>query len=126
MKISNRTDSASIDWSRFKYMVFDVPNHHSSYRERYEHLGKFGHSFFLKNSELIRIYYMLEEYMAKHPCKYIEVAPKQHCKDTAHLEKIFQDIVDRGGEGIILRDPSSPYQPGRSPGYLKHKVRIDR
>ena len=39
-----------------------------------------------------------------------------------HLESVFQDIIDEGGEGIILRDPKAPYQPGRCPGYLKHKV----
>lgn len=39
-----------------------------------------------------------------------------------HLETFFQDIVDKGGEGIILRDPTATLQPGRAPGYLKHKV----
>lgn len=39
-----------------------------------------------------------------------------------HLEKYFQNTIDLGGEGIILRDPAAPYQPGRCPGYLKHKV----
>ena len=39
-----------------------------------------------------------------------------------HLEKIFQDIIDQGGEGIILRQPTAPYQGGRSAGFLKHKV----
>jgi len=38
------------------------------------------------------------------------------------MEKFFQDIIDVGGEGIILRNPKLPYQGGRSLGYLKHKV----
>ena len=46
------------------------------------------------------------------------------CQGTDHLEKIFQDIMDKGGEGIILRDPTSPFEAGRSRGYLKHKVRV--
>jgi len=41
-----------------------------------------------------------------------------------HLEKFLQDIIDKGGEGIILRDPVARIQPGRDPGYLKHKVTI--
>ena len=57
------------------------------------------------------------------PCKYVQVAEKQECEGTTHLEMVFQDILDKGGEGIILRDPDAPLQPGRSPGYLKHKVR---
>lgn len=40
----------------------------------------------------------------------------------SHLEQFFQDIIDQGGEGIILRNPASLYEPGRSTAYLKHKV----
>jgi len=64
------------------------------------------------------------EYFGQSPSKrpFIEVAPREICKDGTHLEKFYQDIMDRGGEGIILRDPKAAYQPGRSPGFLKHKV----
>ena len=54
--------------------------------------------------------------------KYIEIAEKEICIDTNHLEAVFQDIIDKGGEGIILRDPKAHFQIGRSPGFLKHKV----
>lgn len=54
--------------------------------------------------------------------QFIELAPKQVCQGVQHLNEFFQDIVDNGGEGIILRDPSSPFQSGRSAGFLKHKV----
>lgn len=54
--------------------------------------------------------------------RHLHVAPKQECIDMTHLESCFQDIIDQGGEGIILRDPMAPYKPGRSLGYLKHKV----
>ena len=53
---------------------------------------------------------------------YIEVVPKEECEGVQHMEKFFQDVVNKGGEGIILRDPQAAYQSGRSPGYLKHKV----
>lgn len=55
--------------------------------------------------------------------KYVSLAPYVVCKDTSHFEELYQDIIDQGGEGVILRDPLSPYQSGRSTGYLKHKVR---
>jgi DNA ligase-1 len=55
---------------------------------------------------------------------FVEVAPKQVCEGMNHMESFLQDIIDEGGEGIILRDPFSPYQPGRSSGYLKHKVHL--
>jgi len=63
------------------------------------------------------------DHFTKNPSSIIEVAPKVVCRDTHHMETFFQDVVDKGGEGIILRDPTAPYESGRSKGYLKHKVR---
>lgn len=40
MKIAQRMKHSEIDWTKFKYMVFDIPNHKGSYTERYEVLGK--------------------------------------------------------------------------------------
>ena len=53
---------------------------------------------------------------------FLEVAQKAVCSGTTHLEQFYQDVVDKGGEGVILRDPLEFLQSGRSPGYLKHKV----
>ena len=53
---------------------------------------------------------------------FLRVAEKAVCTGLPHLEAFYQDIVNKGGEGIILRGPKSAYRPGRSPGYLKHKV----
>ena len=60
--------------------------------------------------------------MKEHECKYIDIAEKVVCQGNEHLESFFQDVIDKGGEGIILRDPQAILQPGRSPSYLKHKV----
>lgn len=54
--------------------------------------------------------------------KHAEVANKEICKDVQHLEDFFQAVLKGGGEGVILRDPKSLYQPGRSASFLKHKV----
>jgi len=64
--------------------------------------------------------------MKDHPSKFIDIAEKVVCQGTNHLESFFQDVIDRGGEGIILRDPQSLLQPGRTTSYLKHKVRFPR
>jgi len=63
-----------------------------------------------------------ENYFSQHKHKVVEVAPKQVCENTDHFERFLQSVLDKGGEGVILRDPSSPYEHGRSKGYLKHKV----
>jgi len=54
--------------------------------------------------------------------KYLAVAEFIKCEGIGHLERVFQDILDGGGEGVILRNPESGYEPGNSHGYLKHKV----
>ena len=53
----------------------------------------------------------------------MELAPKRACTGVDHLDEYFQEVVDLGGEGVILRDPTSSYESGRSNGFLKHKVR---
>jgi len=63
-----------------------------------------------------------EEALKGESHRFIQIAAYTLCEGTDHLEKIFQDIMDQGGEGIILRDPSAPLQAGRSTGFLKHKV----
>jgi len=60
--------------------------------------------------------------LGKQEYKHIEVVPFERCEDMNHLQQFFQTVMDRGGEGIILRDPKAVLTPGRSPGYLKHKV----
>jgi len=39
MKIVTRSAEAETDWAKFKYKVFDLPNHKGAYGERYEALG---------------------------------------------------------------------------------------
>ena len=101
LKLSNQMEFSAIDWKNFKYMVFDVPNHSGTYAQRYARL---------------------EERLAGKGYKHIEIAQKVECKGMQHFEKVLQDFIDKGAEGIILRDPSEPYAPGRAKGYLKHKV----
>ena len=38
-KLSCKPDTSGLDWAKFRYMVFDIPNHPGSYRERYNLLG---------------------------------------------------------------------------------------
>ena len=38
-KISSKADLNTIDWKRFKYMVFDIPNLNAPYEQRYANLG---------------------------------------------------------------------------------------
>lgn len=121
MKLAHRTDHTRINWDAFKFMVFDSPISRGNYAERYAQLGTIMPSLpaYLFSYNLLSIANALQG----DAHKYVSLAPYVVCKDTTHLEKEFQDIIDQGGEGVILRDPVSPYQAGRSRGFLKHKVK---
>ena len=41
LKVSGRVESSLIDWTKFKYMVFDAPKHGGTYSDRYVSLGTF-------------------------------------------------------------------------------------
>jgi len=117
MKIAHRMDHDKIHWNSFRFMVFDIPTSKGTYSERYSQLCTYLRCTF----PVIHCLFAGDALGGKEH-RFIKIAPHTVCKDTDHLEKIFQDIMDQGGEGIILRDPWGPFESGRSSGFLKHKV----
>lgn len=108
-------DASKMNWDNFKYMVFDIPTHKGSYAERYADLG----TALIQASSLNMF---LVKQIEPRENKYIEIARNEVCTGMPHMERFLHDVIEKGGEGIILRDPSAPLQPGRSAAYLKHKV----
>lgn len=47
------------------------------------------------------------------------------CDNLEHLEEELGDILSRGGEGVMIRDPNSRYEGTRSNTLLKVKVMHD-
>jgi len=127
-KIAHRMDHMRVNWNAFKYMVFDLPTSKGSYSERYAQLCTYIYPTYMCVSARPRVTHYCTTITTSATAlgnknrKYVSLAPYVVCKDTSHFEELYQDIIDQGGEGVILRDPLSPYQSGRSTGYLKHKV----
>lgn len=44
------------------------------------------------------------------------------CKGKGHLESSLQNILNSGGEGVVLQKKASLYKPGRSETVIKLKV----
>jgi len=121
MKIAHRMDHDKIHWNSFRFMVFDIPTSKGNYQERYQQLRT--HSYPpLPPTTTLHSLCKSEAAIGRKTHRFTSLAPYTLCEGTDHLEKIFQDIMDQGGEGIILRDPSAPFEVGRSRGFLKHKV----
>lgn len=52
------------------------------------------------------------------------MAPRVLAKDSKHMNKSVERIIDQEGEGAVLRKVASLYIPGRSTSLFKLKVFI--
>jgi DNA ligase-1 len=98
LKQACRKKKRNIDWSNIKFCAFDAPQEEGSYDKRH---------LFLQNN--------LSQ------CCNISLIPMQKCGGHDHLHQHLAEILDKGGEGIILYHPATPYQPGRTRNVLKFK-----
>jgi DNA ligase-1 len=53
---------------------------------------------------------LLEELGLRHP---FLLARLEEATDPLHLDRIFEETRERGNEGLMVKDPLSPYTPGR-------------
>jgi DNA ligase-1 len=47
------------------------------------------------------------------------------CEGPEHLKEYFNEVVAKGGEGVMLREANSLYKGGRSPTLRKYKEYFD-
>lgn len=83
-----------------KYVVFDAPKHGGVFEERVAFI-----------EETIRA--LKHEFL--HACEHIS------CENTEHLKRELARVEGLGGEGLMLRQPRSRYEAGRSNTLLKVK-----
>lgn len=107
----NRTsgiiNSKYIDKSELHYFIYDIIADNLKYEERYSILTE------------------LKERGTSSQCTILEVLDKVYVnlnpEYNAKLDKWLDYIVDKGGEGIILRKPDGLYEHKRSYNLLKYK-----
>jgi DNA ligase-1 len=56
---------------------------------------------------------------------FVRIVDTIKCRGSEHLKEYFNSIVDKGGEGVILREPQSLYKAGRSESLRKFKPFLD-
>ena len=92
------------EWQDIRFVVFDAPNSSGTFEERIAALR------------------VLLPYNTDAPCY---VLGQQICKNADHL-RLFLEITEKGGgEGVMLREPGSLYEEGRSTTLLKVKTFFD-
>ena len=89
-------------WSEVKFYVFDVPEASGRLLERLSELEKF---------------------IAKNPQagQNLKIIKQVKVKDNAEFEAFAKQIVAKGGEGAVAREPNAPYERKRSKNALKYK-----
>lgn len=91
-----RDQVPSEQWIEVKHYIFEVPNATGDLRER---LAK----------------------VKPYEGKIIQIIPQIAIRDREHLADFHKNISSQGGEGVVVRDPSTPYINKRTNKALKLK-----
>lgn len=87
------------DWREITFRVFDAPLVEGAFEVR------------------DRAYRDREVGLPEH----IQRVAQTKCRGPEHLESLMEDILTKGGEGLMAREPRSSYEHGRSHTLLKLK-----
>jgi len=102
----NDYNTHMVQWEFVRFIVFDNPR--PLYRaECFEK----------------RMHMVLKHICPCHP--FITVAHRLICYNNEYMHEYSKDIVENGGEGVILRNWGSKYESGKSTNLMKYKTIID-
>lgn len=87
-------------WERISYNIFEAPNEPGGLLER---LGR------------------LRDYLKHRKNSHVHIIDQLFCVNEQHLMEYLAEVEARGGEGLVLRNPISPYITGRTSNALKVK-----
>jgi len=96
-----RRQDKSDHWKQIRYVVFDAPALREPFEERVRFVAQ-------TVSDLGSTYVQAHEHLL--------------CRGLEHLREELQRVESLGGEGLMLRQPGSQYEAGRSMSLLKVKT----
>ncbi len=85
------------EWEKVKHYIFEVPHAQGGLFQR------------LKKAK-------------PYAGKVIRILKQIPIKDSTHLESLLKEIEEKGGEGLVVRDPNAPYISKRTSKALKVKT----
>lgn len=98
------TQTAHDGWKDITYQIFEVPN---------------------QTGGLLARLKMLELYLIAFPAPYLRIIEQLSVTNDAQLQAELQRVLALNGEGLVVRNPESLYQTGRSNEALKVKLKED-
>lgn len=100
-----------------KYHIFDAPSHDGLFNERYNFIKNFIRDRCKMDRKNLGIKYEVK-------CPLI-LTEQIKVSSEKEVSVIFERLVNKGAEGIMLRAPNSPYEGKRSAHLLKYKQLFD-
>ena len=100
VSIVRRQDGGE-QWRRVRFLVFDAPGRAAPFEERVAWIA---------------------EWLGNNPHPHAEAVRHARCEGVAHLRAELARVEALGGEGLMLRQPGSRYEAGRSTTLLKVKT----
>jgi len=88
------------EWKQVRYMLFELPDHSGTFTARVQKM--------IKLTTSVKI-------------PWLKVIPQIRLKSETELLKMLDDVVKKGGEGLMLHRADSLYHSGRSDDLLKLK-----
>jgi DNA ligase-1 len=95
-----RRQSGGSHWWDMRYLVFDLPTHPGPFEERIKALRD----------------------VMRGSGPYAQQLAHIRCRGVAHMQQELARVNAAGGEGLMLRQPASRYEAGRSHTLLKVKT----
>ena len=92
------------EWEKVQYRVFEVPN---------------------QPGDLLQRLAVLNAYLSKNALAHVRVIPQTRIESLTHLHRYYQQVLERKGEGIIVRQGLASYQSGRLKTMFKLKPEQD-
>lgn len=102
ISVVRKLNPVDAEWQKIKYMVFDLPGLAKVFEAR---IG----AITVMTSGL----------------PYVEAVPHTLCNGIDHLKTRLKQVQALGGEGLMIRQPGSMYEAGRSTTLLKVKEFFD-
>ena len=110
-----------LEWKNIKYVVYDLPEYDGPFEKRIEVLKRLVKT---NNNRWKLIRSKLGEPFASMKCPLI-MADQIVVKDMKHFKSIYEKTIKLGGEGVMVKDPTSAYEDKRSNFLLKVKPNFD-
>jgi len=96
-----RRQDKSEHWKELSFLVFDAPSQSGSFEDRLAYV---------------------RDCVTRCSSKHVQLLGHQQCHGVDHLREELTRVESLGGEGLMLRQPGSLYEVGRSSTLLKVKT----